>query len=130
MNDNLARVLVSPEYEDLRRIEIERANRKAKARKNSTIRSVLAVALIFVLAFTLISANMKVNELELTISENEERLSILKNANEQKTVTLESAMTLEEIELQAKTRLGMNKPANNQIVYISIPKADIAYVAN
>ena len=93
-----------------------------------TIRAVACVAIVFVLAFSVISRYMRINELEKQILTIEADVGNIKNANDQKEVMLENTMTLEEIENEARVRLGMNKPANNQIVYVSIQNQDVAHV--
>ena len=130
MTDNLARVLVREDFEELQRRQIERSRRKAQERKHSVIAAVACVAITVTLAFALTMGYMRIFELERQISENDNRLSILRSTNEQKEISLESAMTLEELEFQAKTRLGMNKPANNQIIYINIHNEDASQVIN
>lgn len=128
MNDNLARVLVEENHEEYYRLQAQRAAQKAKAKKAETIRTVACVAIVFVLAFSVISRYMRINELEKQLLTIETDVGNIKNANDQKEVMLESTMSLEEIENEARVRLGMNKPANNQIVYVSIQNQDAAHV--
>lgn len=128
MNDNLARVLVEENHEEYYRLQAQRAAQKAKAKKAETIRTVACVAIVFVLAFSVISRYMRINELEKQILTIEADVENIKNTNDQKEVMLENTMSLEEIENEARVRLGMNKPANNQIVYVSIQNQDAAHV--
>lgn len=128
MNDNLARVLVEENHEEYYRLQAQRAAQKAKAKKAETIRAVACVAIVFVLAFSVISRYMRINELEKQILTIEADVENIKNTNDQKEVMLENTMSLEEIENEARVRLGMNKPANNQIVYVSIQNQDAAHV--
>lgn len=128
MNDNLARVLVREDYDELRLQQVERSRKKAQVKRNGFIRSAVGVAITAILAFGVITGNMRVCELERSIADNNTKLSILQNSNEQKAVALEGAMSLEEIETYAKTRLGMNKPANNQIIYLNIHNNDTSKV--
>ena len=128
MNDNLARVLVEENHEEYYRFQAQRAAQKAKAKKAETIVAVACVAIVFVLAFSVISRYMRINELEKQILTIEADVENIKNTNDQKEVMLENTMSLEEIENEARVRLGMNKPANNQIVYVSIQNQDAAHV--
>ncbi len=128
MNDNLARVLPQ-EYEDYARINRERAQRKAKQMRMSRLTTLVSACLVIALAFTVISRFMQINELEKQISANTTELNSIRSTNEQKEVLIESGMSLDQIAYEAQTRLGMNKPANNQIVYLSIKNVDCCYVS-
>ena len=129
MTDNLARVLVQENYDEYYRQQALRAAKKAKAKKAESVRTIVSCAIAFMLAFAVVSRYMHINELEKQVSSVQTTVNTLKAANDQREILLENTMTLEEIEFEAKTRLGMNKPANNQIIYVSIQKEDTSYVA-
>ncbi len=130
MNDNLARIPV-PAYEDydlLRHRQQERSRQKEQQRRRSIFGTVAGIGIAAALAFSVTIGYMRVFELEREISQSSNALAILKSSNDQKEVSLESAMTLEQLEYEAKTRLGMNKPANNQIIYLNIQTEDVSHV--
>ena len=129
MTDNLARVLVQENYDEYYRQQALRAAKKAKVKKAESVRTIVSCAIAFMLAFAVVSRYMHINELEKQVSSVQTTVNTLKAANDQREILLENTMTLEEIEFEAKTRLGMNKPANNQIIYVSIQKEDTSYVA-
>ncbi len=129
MNDNLARVLETSDEEYFRQQQIRHRN-KLKKKRAEKIRSGMCVLVAFMLAFAIISRFMQINELEREATAVQTSLDTLKASNDQKEVRLESTMTLSEIEEEARTRLGMNKPADNQIIYVSIDKEDATYVAS
>ncbi len=128
MTDNLARTLESNE-EELRRLNEEYRHKKAVKRKTHRLIYALCTVISFMLAITVVSRYMTINELDRRINKTQSEYETLKSNNDQKAVMLESSMTLDEIEVAAKTRLGMNKPANNQIIYVEVEKEDSAYVA-
>jgi len=128
MNDNLARVPVLEDYDLLLQRQQERSKQKQLQKKRGFAGSLIATAVMFALAFCMVSGYMRIYEMEREISQNNNEISILRSTNDQKEIGLENAMTLEELEYQAKTRLGMNKPANNQLVYINIQTEDTSHV--
>ncbi len=130
MNDNLARipVPVHEDYDLLHQRQLERSKQKRQQKKRSFMGTVVSVGISVALAFGITTGYMRIFELEREISQNNNQLAVLKATNDQKEVSLESSMTLEQIEFEAKTRLGMNKPANNQIIYINIHTEDASHV--
>lgn len=132
MNDNLARipVPVHEDYDLLHQRQLERSKQKQQQKKRSFTGTVLSVAIAVTLAFGITKGYMRIFELEREISQNNSQLAVLKATNDQKEVSLESSMTLDQIEYEAKTRLGMNKPANNQIIYINIHTEDASHVVD
>ena len=128
MADNLARRLETNE-DEVRRLNEEYIKRKASSRRAEKKLYTFCTLIAFVLAIVVVSRYMTINELDRQVTKAQTEYDKLKSANDQKAVMLESSMTLEEIEYAAKTRLGMNKPANNQIIYVEVQKEDTAYVA-
>lgn len=130
MNDNLARVPVpfQEDYDQLYQHQLERTKQKQKQKKRSFAGSVIAVGIMFALAFCMTSGYMRIYEMEREISQSKNDLAILRSTNDQKAISIENAMTLDELEYTARTRLGMNKPANNQIIYINIHTEDSSHV--
>ena len=51
-------------------------------------------------------------------------LSALQKENEQLEVNIENSLNLNNIEKQAKEKLGMQKLTNKQTVYVTLPKKD------
>ncbi|MBQ3053713.1 MAG: septum formation initiator family protein [Clostridia bacterium] len=127
MADNLARILADDGLAYQQEL-YERRQRKAKAKRTERLSAVVGIILAFSLAFTIVSRYMAIAEQQNEITAAENNLNNIKSSNDQKEVMLESAMTLEELEENARVRLGMNKPANNQIVYVCITKEDTACV--
>ncbi|MDP4117897.1 MAG: cell division protein FtsL [Bacillota bacterium] len=130
MNDNLARVLEYDSYEEIKRNQQKRMREKQLAKKRNAAISFIVAALMFTSAFAVVSRYMTINELERKLSITQSSLDTLKSSNDQKKVNIDTCMSIQEIEEAARTRLGMNKPANNQTVYVSIPKDDTAVVSN
>ena len=55
----------------------------------------------------------------------EEKLRAEEAATSQKTFELERSVNLSEIEEEATTRLGMQRPEKHQIIYINVPQNDV-----
>lgn len=131
MNDNLARVPVyNDDYDLIKTRQQERSRQKEKQRKRNVFGTIVSIGLMVVMAFGITKGYMRIFELEREISQTGDELAVLKSSNDQKEVSLESAMTLDELEHEAKTRLGMNKPANNQVIYINIQTEDASHVVD
>ena len=131
MNDNLARVYPIPQesYDHYSKINKERAKERARQKNFSRLSMLVSSALVITLAFTVVSRYMHINEMEKQISTTAETLNTLRASNDQKEVSIESGMSMDDLAYAAQTRLGMNKPAKNQIVYLSVKNVDCSYVA-
>lgn len=85
---------------------------------------VLSLAIGFVLLFTISYRNTKINESFKEVQTMKKQLSAIQKENEQLRVNIENSTNLTNLEQQAKTLLGMQKLANSQKIYVSLPKKD------
>ena len=99
-------------------------NIKAKRNKKIKLKAVGYLAMGFVILFTISYRNSVINE-SFNKKENlKQELNAIKKTNEQLQVGIENSLNLNCVEQAAKERLGMQKPDNNQKVYVSLEKKD------
>ena len=68
--------------------------------------------------------NSQINEKFNNVQTLKKQLSVLQKENEQLKVTIENGENLNNIEKEAKEKLGMQKLTNKQTVYVNLPKKD------
>lgn len=129
------------EYETSpRKIDKEHKNKKQKIRlvenmpkqdiklsrkeKIKHRKATLLVMLIFILLLTVSYRNAKINEKFNEARSLETKLASIKKENEQLQVSIENSLNYNNIEKQAKEKLGMQKLTSNQTVYVNLPKKD------
>ena len=87
-------------------------------------KATLLVMLIFILLLTVSYRNAKINEKFNEARSLETKLASIKKENEQLQVSIENSLNYNNIEKQAKEKLGMQKLTSNQTVYVNLPKKD------
>lgn len=99
-------------------------NTKVKLMQNHKLNAVKYVAVGFIILFAIGYRNSVINE-NFNEKENlKSELSAIQKTNEQLEVSIENSLNLNNVEQAAKERLGMQKPTNNQKVYVNLPKKD------
>ena len=111
--------------EDLPRQEIK----LSKAQRKRRTKLGLIVAAIFLLLLTISYRNSQINEKFSEVQTLKRQLSALEKENEQLKVNIENAVNLNNIEKQAKEKLGMQKLTNKQTLYVNLPKKDYVEAA-
>ena len=106
--------------EDLPRQRVQLSKEQKKRQKNIT----LVVIGIFILLLTISYRNSQINEKFTEVQTLKKELSSLEKENEQLEVNIENSLNLNNIEKQAKEKLGMQKLTNKQTVYVTLPKKD------
>jgi len=101
----------------------------SKEQKNRQIKLTLVVIGIFILLLTISYRNSQINEKFSNIQTLKKELSSLEKENEQLKVSIENSLNYNNIERQAKEKLGMQKLTNKQTVYITLPKKDYVETA-
>ena len=97
---------------------------KKKRINAGIIASILALA---VSAGYMISKFVTVNEKRDEAARLEEKLANAEASTSQKAFELEQSVDLAEIEKEATTRLGMQRPEKYQIIYINVPTDDVTH---
>ena len=106
--------------EDLPRQRVQLSKEQKKRQKNIT----LVVIGIFILLLTISYRNSQINEKFTEVQTLKKELSLLEKENQQLEVTIQNSLNLNNIEKQAKEKLGMQKLTNKQTVYVTLPKKD------
>jgi cell division protein FtsL len=105
---------------DIPRQEIKLSAAQRKKRFKLTVYVVIA----FILLLTISYRNSQINEKFNNVQTLKKQLSVLQKENEQLKVTIENGENLNNIEKEAKEKLGMQKLTNKQTVYVNLPKKD------
>lgn len=105
---------------DIPRQEIKLSAAQRKKRVKLTVYVVIA----FILLLTISYRNSQINEKFNNVQTLKKQLSVLQKENEQLKVTIENGENLNNIEKEAKEKLGMQKLTNKQTVYVNLPKKD------
>ena len=106
--------------EDLPRQKIELSKEQKERQRKVT----LVVVGIFILLLTISYRNSQINEKFNEVQDLKQQLASLEKENQQLEVTIQNSLNLNNIEKQAKEKLGMQKLTNKQTVYVTLPKKD------
>lgn len=109
----------------------KKEERTRKAKKNlkeklssKQARGYFLVVTVFAVLFTISYRNSVINETFKKNQDQKEELSVMQKENEQARINIENGLNLNNIEKQAKEKLGMQKLTTNQTKYVSLPKKD------
>ena len=110
---------------------IQRQNiQLSKEQKMKNVKHAITVLALFILLFTISYRNSLINENFKKVQTLKENLALIKKENEQLQVSIENGLNLNNLEQEAKEKLGMQKLTNKQTEYISLPKKDYVEPAN
>ncbi len=123
---NLAYEWEDDRYEEQIKSKRQQINqdRKRQAVKTRVIFVGYVLMVIFAAIF-MIGKNVAEYESELRITNLEAQLAELKSYTSQKVFELEENIDLTAVEEQAVSRLGMQRPTKNQMVYVNIKQDDV-----
>ncbi len=94
------------------------------AQRKKRFKLTVYVVIAFILLLTISYRNSQINEKFNNVQTLKKQLSVLQKENEQLKVTIENGENLNNIEKEAKEKLGMQKLTNKQTVYVNLPKKD------
>ena len=100
------------------RLELKHKENKKKAK------AFFYVAIVFCALLVISYRNSQITEQFTEVKNLKSELANLEKENEQLEVNIESSINLTNIEKEATEQLGMQKPTNEQKVYVSLPKKD------
>lgn len=125
---------VEPDYEEIKspykkrkstnKIHTKSRYSKNKKTQNSYAKSVVYIAIGFVMLFTICYRNSLINENYNKKESLKTQLSQVEKENEQLKVAIESSLNLNSVAKTAEDQLGMQKLNNNQKVYVNLQKKD------
>ena len=102
----------------------DKQNKKIKRNRKIKLKAVGYLTIGFIILFTISYRNSMINESFNEKEKMKQELNSLKKTNEQLQVGIENALNLNAVEQSAKEKLGMQKPDNNQKVYVNLEKKD------
>ena len=97
---------------------------KAKRKLKPEAKTMLYVAIGFMILLAISYRNSVINEKFAEIKKLKSNLATIQKENEQLEANIESNLNLKTIEQSARESLGMQKLDNSQSVYINLPKQD------
>ncbi len=117
-----------PEVERKRKSSANNApkrNNRQMANRKINFWRITAILTLALAAGFMISQYVAVHESRSVIEKLEKKLREEEAATSQKTFELERSVNLSEIEKEATTRLGMQRPEKYQMIYINVPQEDV-----
>lgn len=126
---------IEPEYtrtkNPYKKTKTSKNNKNSNSKKVATKKKtkynnkpIIYIAIGFIMLFTISYRNSLINESYNNKEALKSQLSAVQKENEQLKVNIESSLNLNNVEQQAKEKLGMQKLDNSQKIYISLPKKD------
>lgn len=118
-------------YKEEPELKVKKAREVAKAPKQKlNLRVIFFAVLISFAAYFMISKQVAVFESDKEISRLSKELETLKSTEVQKTFELEQSVDLAFIEKEATTRLNMQRPDQNQKVYVNVTGEDVTEITS
>lgn len=93
--------------------------------RSKNMRRICAIVLVAVSAGFMISRFVAVNEMRQEVESLQKQLTELESATSQMVFDLERSVDLSDIEKEATTRLGMQRPEKYQTVYVNVKQDDM-----
>lgn len=112
-------------YDVYRENEILRQKKKNKVNSKLKLSIFARLAVFFVCAMILMYRFAAITELNYKIGSMNRKIENLRNENARMAIDIEKSADLNYVEEIAVTKLGMQRPLKNQIVYVNIEKKDI-----
>lgn len=105
--------------------EVQRQEIKVSPeQRKKQIKVTLFIVAAFLTLLTISYRNSKINEEFAQVQNLKKELTAVQKENEQLKVSIENGQNSNNIEKEAKEKLGMQKLTNKQTVYVSLPKTD------
>lgn len=98
--------------------------------KKKQFKLTITVLAIFAVLLVISCRNSQIDKQFNQIQSQKKQLAMLQKENEQLKVSIANSINLNNIELEAKQKLGMTKLTNKQTVYITLPKKDYVEAAS
>ena len=93
--------------------------------RSKNIRRICAILVLSLSAGFMISEFVAVNETKQQVALLEKELSAAESVTSQKMFELERSVDLSEIEEEATSRLGMQRPEKYQTIYVNVKQNDV-----
>ena len=107
------------------RARIIKRNREQMLIRSKNIRRICAIVVVALSAGFMISQFVTVNETGQEIASLRKELTALESATSQMIFDMEQSVDLAQIEKEATTRLGMQRPEKYQTIYVNVKQDDM-----
>ena len=98
--------------------------KQPKLELKSKVHLVIKCFLMFAILFLIIFRNSQINESFAMIQDLKAQMTDIQKENDQLEVSIQNSININNIEKEAKEKLGMQKRSNKQTVYINLSKKD------
>lgn len=105
-------------------VRIVKRNREQMLIRGKNIRRICVVIALAMSAGFMISEFVTVNETKQQVASLQKELDQIESATSQMVFDMEQSVDLAEIERQATTRLGMQRPEKYQTIYVNVRQED------
>ena len=105
---------------ELPRQEVKLSKSQKKTQMKLIAMAIVALGVLLAISYQNSQISVKFNE----IQSQKQELAALQKENQQTEVNIENGLNFNNIEQEAKNRLGMGKLTNKQTVYVTLPKKD------
>ncbi|MGN0106830.1 MAG: hypothetical protein ACI4A5_03930 [Hominilimicola sp.] len=106
-------------------VNVVKRNREQMLSRSKNIRRICAIVVIALSAGFMISQFVTVNETKQEIASLQKELSEIESATSQMIFDMEQSVDLAEVEKEATTRLGMQRPEKYQTIYVNVKQDDM-----
>ncbi len=106
-------------------VKVVKRNREQMLIRSKNMRRICAVVVIALSAGFMISQFVTVNETQQEIASLQKELSGIESATSQMIFDMEQSVDLAEVEKEATTRLGMQRPEKYQTIYVNVKQDDM-----
>ena len=106
-------------------VKVVKRNREQMLIRSKNIRRICVIVVIALSAGFMISQFVTVNETQQEIASLQKQLSDIESATSQMVFDMEQSVDLAEIEKEATTRLGMQRPEKYQTIYVNVKQDDM-----
>lgn len=107
-----------------KRVIADKRKREQMRYKVKNLRRIAAISVMALSAGFMISEFVTVNETNQNIAALQKELSTIESATSEMVFEMEQSVDLAEIERQATTRLGMQRPEKYQTIYVNVKQDD------
>lgn len=107
------------------KVKVIKRNREQMLCRSRNMRRICVIVVIALSAGFMISEFVTVNEMNQEVASLQKQLTSLESTTSQMVFDLEQSVDLAEIEKEATTRLGMQRPEKYQMVYVNVKQDDM-----
>jgi len=107
-----------------RKVKKTSNNNRAKQLKKQQNKAIKYLLVGFAIIFGICYRNSQIDENFAAVQDLKEEVAEVEKQNAQLEISIENGLNLNNLEQEAKEKLGMQKLNSNQTIYITLPKTD------